>query len=365
MLAERLLVWAAGALRPLPWRREPRDPYHVWVSEVMLQQTQVATVIPYFERFVARLPTVAALAAAPLDEVLKLWEGLGYYARARNLHAAAHQVMDQHGGELPRTVEGLLALPGIGPYTAGAIASLAFGRRAPAVDGNVRRVLCRLFLVETDPRQRAIQKRLWALAEGLLAPLPPAQAGALNEALIELGALVCTPRAPNCAACPLIDFCGAYQAGRQEELPPRSPRRPVPHHVVTAAVIWQGGETGRILIARRALDDMLGGLWEFPGGKCGAGESLTACLRREIREELGIEIEVGEPLPVVRHAYTHFRITLHPFHCRLVAGRPRAIDCADWRWVALHELEQFPFSKADLEIITALRVSRSPPETSR
>lgn len=359
VLAERLLAWADGGLRDLPWRGEPRNPYHVWVSEVMLQQTQVATVVPYFERFVARFPSIASLAAASLDQVLKLWEGLGYYARARHLHAAARRVMADYGGQLPKGVEELRALPGIGAYAAGAIASLAFGQRAPAVDGNARRVLSRLFAIDTDPRQPATQKQLWALAEAILKTLPEARAGLFNEGLMELGATLCTPQVPNCVACPLADFCQARQRGRQTELPVRVPRRRVPHYVVTAAVIREDGDRGRVLIARRALDDMLGGLWEFPGGKCSRGEPLPDCLRREIREELGVEIEVGEQLTVVRHAYTHFSITLHAFACRLLRGRPRAIDCADWRWVALEELERFAFSSADHKIIAALHARPS------
>lgn len=370
-LVPRLLLrWAGGKLRGWPWRDEPHEPYRTWVSEVMLQQTQAATVAPYFTRFVERFPDVQTLADASLDEVLKTWEGLGYYSRARNLHKAAQIVAVEHGGQLPRSLEGLMKLPGIGRYTAGAIASIAFGVDAPVLDGNVRRVLCRLFAIRGDPRAAATQKQLWQLAESLL---PPGQAGAFNEALMELGATVCTPRAPDCAHCPLAGtdqagdrqgrpyrhapaatsagVCEAYAQGIAESLPVKAARRPLPYYDVTAAVIRK---RGKLLIAQRRSGDMLGGLWEFPGGKCQDGETLPACLRREIKEELGITIEVGEKIVAVKHAYTHFKITLHAFACRHVAGRVRAVGVADWHWVTPDELDAFAFPVTDQKIIAAL-----------
>jgi A/G-specific adenine glycosylase len=353
--AERLLAWFAANARGLPWRRggleqSARTPYRVWLVEVMLQQTRVETVVPYYERFLARFPTIQALAEAPLEEVLKAWEGLGYYARARNLHAAARQIVADHGGQLPGTFEELLALPGVGRYTAGAVASIAFERDVPAVDGNVRRVLCRVFAIREDVTRSAVQASLEALAASLL---PPGQAGAFNEALMELGATVCTPRAPDCDRCPLCELCLAYARGEQEALPVRRPRKAVPHYDVTAAVTTR--EDGRVLVAQRNPDDMLGGLWEFPGGKCRDGEALPECLAREMHEELGVEVEVGELLTTVNHAYTHFRITLHAFRCRLAAGEPRCLDCAAFRWVTLAELDALPMSVADRKVAQALR----------
>jgi A/G-specific adenine glycosylase len=347
----QLLRWAARNLRALPWRAEPRDPYRVWVSEIMLQQTQAATVIPYFGRFMERFPTLQALARAPLDDVLKLWEGMGYYARARNLRRAAQQVMAEWGGKLPDTVQELSKLPGIGRYTAGAIASIAFGRDAAVVDGNVRRVLCRVYAIHGDARQPKAQKRLWALAE---ANLPQGKAGRWNEAMMELGATICTPRLPRCDECPFVRVCRAYALSIQEKLPERATQKRVPHYDVTAAIIRK---RGRVLIAQRPLDGMLGGLWEFPGGKRERGESLPECLQREIKEELGIEIKVGRPVTQVEHAYTHFRITLHAFECRHVSGRPHTLQVADWRWVALDELDDFAFAATDRKIIRALRKS--------
>ena len=349
----RLLRWAEKHLRDLPWRVEPRDPYRVWVSEMMLQQTQVATVIPYFHRFTEHFPTVQVLAAAPLDSVLKRWEGLGYYARARHLHRAAREVVAKFDGRLPDTVEQLARLPGIGRYTAGAIASIAFGRDAPVVDGNVKRVLCRVYAIRGDARQPAIQKKLWALAE---ANLPKGKAGRWNEAMMELGATICLPHSPHCDKCPLAKVCRARALGIQDKLPTKATKKRLPHYDVTAAVIRK---RNRILIAQRPVGGMLGGLWEFPGGKREHDESLEECLRREIKEELGIEIEVGRPVTQVKHTYTHFGITLHAFECSLVRGRPRAIQVADWRWVRLDELDDFAFAVTDRKIIQVLQTSRS------
>jgi A/G-specific adenine glycosylase len=341
----KLLRWAARHLRDLPWRSEPRDPYRVWISETMLQQTQVVTVIPYFQRFTERFPTAQALAEAPLDDVLKLWEGLGYYARARNLHRAAQQVVAEFDGRLPDTVEALSKLPGIGAYTAGAIASIAFGRDAPVVDGNVKRVLCRVYALRGDARQPRIQQKLWALAA---MNLPTGKAGRWNEAMMELGATVCLPRSPRCDECPLAQVCRARALGIQEKLPAHAARQRTPHYDVTAAVIRQ---KGRILIAQRPTGGMLGGLWEFPGGKVERGESLEECLRREIREELGIEVEVGRPVTQVKHAYTHFRITLHAFECSCQSKPVKGV----WRWVRLSDLVNFAMPVTDRKILAAIQ----------
>ncbi|MDH7485758.1 MAG: A/G-specific adenine glycosylase [Anaerolineae bacterium] len=351
-ITQRLLDWTAQSLPDFPWRRT-KDPYAIWVAVVMLQQTQVATVLPYYDRFLARFPTLPDLAVAHLDDVLGIWAGLGYYARARHLLAAARLVLERHGGQLPADRQQLLALPGIGDYTAGAILSIAFGQAEPAVDGNARRVLCRLFAFDEDLRKAAAQRRLRELARRLL---PPGQAGDFNQGLMHLGAVVCTPRQPDCAACPLDGLCEGQRQGRQEELPRRLSRRAVPHYQVTAAVIWN--DDGRVLIAQRQAGDMLGGLWEFPGGRCEAGETLAECLQREVREELGLEIAVGEPVASVRHAYSHFRITLHAFHCRVLNGEPRALGCADVRWVLPGELPRFAFPVADQKIIAALHGHR-------
>jgi A/G-specific adenine glycosylase len=355
-IAAALLTWIdAGQLRDLPWREEPRDPYAVWISEIMLQQTQVATVIPYLQRWLERFPTVDALAAADLGDVLKAWEGLGYYSRARNLHKVARVIVEQHGGQVPDDRRSLLALAGIGRYTAGAILSIAFGQRAAVLDGNVKRVLARVYDVVGEIGKSATETQLWHLAEALVEAVEPQQAGPLNEALMDLGATVCLPQAPRCLLCPLHAVCLARQRGTQEERPHRPLRKPLPHFDVTAAVLRRSGRPEQFLIAQRPPEGMLGGLWEFPGGKQHAGETLAGCLRREMQEELAVEVEVGQPVAVVKHTYTHFRITLHAFECTLLAGEPQTIGVADWRWVTLDDLPNYAFAVTDQKIIAALR----------
>lgn len=355
-IAAALLAWIdAGNLRDLPWRAEPRDPYAVWVSEIMLQQTQAATVIPYLQPWLERFPTVESLAAAELGDVLKAWEGLGYYSRARNLHKAAGVVVEQHGGRLPADRRSLLALPGVGKYTAGALLSIAFGQRASVLDGNVKRVLARVYDVAGEIGQSATETQLWRLAEGLVEAVEPQQAGPLNEALMDLGATVCLPQRPRCLLCPLHDPCLARQRGTQEERPVRPVRKPLPHFDVSAAVLRRPGQPEQFLIAQRPPEGMLGGLWEFPGGKRHDGESLPDCLRREMEEELAVEVAVGQPVAVVKHAYTHFRITLHAFECQLLAGEPQPIGVADWRWAKLDDLALYAFAVTDQKIIAALR----------
>lgn len=347
-LQSKLLDWYDHQRRDLPWRDQP-DPYRVWISEVMLQQTQVTTVVPYYERFLRRFPTLADLATASLDDVLKAWEGLGYYARARNLHAAARRVIADHEGRLPRSYAALRELPGFGDYTAGAVASIAFGERVPAVDGNVKRVLARLFAITQDVSRSATTRRLRAIAAELM---PLERVGDFNQALMELGATLCTPSSPRCLLCPVNVVCDGLAQGVHESLPVKAPRRERPHFDVTAGVIRR--DDGNFLIAQRKKEAMLGGLWEFPGGKCRPGEPLPDCLCREIREELGLEIEVGQYLTTIQHAYTHFRISLHAFDCRYLGGNPQALDCADWRWVQLADLESFAFPVTDQKIIQML-----------
>jgi A/G-specific adenine glycosylase len=351
LIAESLLNWWDANHADLPWRRS-RDPYAIWVAEIMLQQTQIATVIPYYERWLARWPTVQALAAASLDEVLKMWEGLGYYGRARNLHAASQTVAHEYNGRIPDTVDGLLKLKGVGPYTAGAIASIAFGRRAPVLDGNVIRVLSRLADLPDDVTSAATRKRLWQMAGALV---PAEWPGAFNQALMELGQTLCLPAVPHCHLCPLAAHCLAQQRGTQLERPVRPSRRPTPHYHVAAGVIWR--DDGRFLITQRPHEGLLGGLWEFPGGKQEPAETLPETLRREIREELAIDIVVRQPLRPIKHAYTHFRITLHPFHATYRGGRLQHLGVAGHAWVLLDELDRYAFAVTDHKIIEQLITS--------
>ena len=313
----------------------------------MLQQTQVKTVMPYYDRWLARFPDVAALAAAEQQEVLKAWQGLGYYARARNLHRAAQVIVAEHGGQFPPSLEQAMALPGIGRTTAGGILSAAYNQATPILDGNVKRVLARLIALEVPPNKA--MARLWRLSGALL---PPQQPRDFNQAIMDLGATVCTPKTPNCPACPWSEQCRAYNLNMQTEIPMTESRSPLPHKQIGVAVIWNA--QGHILIDRRRQEGLLGGMWEFPGGKIEPGETVEACIRREIQEEIGIDVEVGDRLITIDHAYSHFRVTLNVHHCQHLSGEPQAIECDEVRWVTLDEIEQYPFPKANVQIIEAL-----------
>jgi A/G-specific adenine glycosylase len=347
-IRRRLLAWFGANARDLPWRRT-KDPYAIWVSEIMLQQTQVAAVVGYYNRFMRRFPTVQSLAKAREDTVLKLWEGLGYYSRGRNLHKAAKLIAGDYGGRLPDTVDELQKIPGIGRYTAGAIASIAFDRPAPILDGNVIRVLCRVYCIDADPKSPPAQKQLWDLAQQLVCTSHP---GAFNEAMMELGAMVCTPRSPKCDACPLSKLCLANQAGRQNELPVKTAKAPLPHYTIVAGLVFKAD---KVLIDKRKSEGLLGGLWEFPGGKKETAETFKQAVVREVREETGVEVTVGKRLCIVGHTYSHFKITLHAYLCEYVAGTARAIDCTSVKWVTPEDLQKYAFPAANAAIIRALK----------
>ena len=359
-IAARLVTWHRAHQRDLPWRHAPaghRDAYSVWISEIMAQQTRVETVAGYYTAWMQRFGSVETLAAAAQHDVLTLWQGLGYYARARNLHRAAGVIVARHGGRLPSRREELLALPGIGRYTAGAILSLAFNQAQPILDGNVKRVLARLEDISEPISDSSTERALWKRAADLVEAAPAESYGLCNEALMELGATLCSPTRPRCLLCPIQAYCQAAANGTQEERPVRKKRAAIPHYDVAAGIIWQGEAlVSKLLIAQRPQEGMLGGLWEFPGGKLEAEDvDLRACLRREIDEELAIRIAVLEPLTTVKHAYTHFRITLHAFHARWIAGVPKTLGCDDVRWIDPSDLENFPFPVTDQKLIKALR----------
>ncbi|MCU0842142.1 MAG: A/G-specific adenine glycosylase [Thiobacillaceae bacterium] len=320
--AARIVDWQGRCGRHgLPWQGGG-DPYAIWVSEIMLQQTQVETVIPYYRRFLARFPDIAALAAAPPDEVLALWSGLGYYARGRNLHAAARLIVERHGGAFPRRHEDILALPGIGRSTAAAIAAFAYGERRAILDGNVKRVLARVFGVEGWPGERAVEDRLWALAEDLL---PGRDLRAYTQGLMDLGATVCTRSRPRCAACPLQTDCVASSQGRQAELPGPRPRKALPSRATAMLVLLHAGQ---VLLERRPPTGIWGGLWSLPEGAVDEDPAAAAA-------RLGCQVDSARPLPGLTHAFTHFRLAISPW--RLEVRRCPAAESPGRLWLPLEE----------------------------
>lgn len=344
--AARLLAWYDTSTTEMPWRGQ-RDPYRIWLSEVMLQQTRIAAAEGYYRRFLERFPTIQSLAESTLDEVLKLWEGLGYYARARNLHRLAQLVVAEYGGEFPASAEGLQALPGIGRYTAAAIASIAFGEAVAVLDGNVIRVLTRLIDLPEDIGQPQVKERLWALANDLL---PANRPGDYNQALMDLGRMVCTPRRPDCPHCPVREFCLAAARGTQELRPVKKPKAPLPEVCAAAAVIRD--ETGRLLLVQRPEEGLLGGLWMLPGGRCEPDESYADCLQRSLAQSLGVQIRVGQEMAATAQTLTHFRLRLRAFASEVIAGTPSG--AIRWAWVAPAELSNYSLGKADREIVERL-----------
>lgn len=346
-MAAALLAWYRRQGRDLPWRRQ-RDPYRIWVSEVMLQQTRVETVIPYYERWIARFPTAADLATAPADEVLQHWAGLGYYARARHLHAAAREVVARYGGTVPDDPAAFASLQGVGEYTAGAVLSIAYGRPLPAVDGNVLRVWARLANLDDDVTRTATRRKV---AAQVAAVIPPGDAADFNQALMDLGALVCVPGLPHCGQCPLAAWCGARAAGRSGELPVRGKKAPPVPAPMVAGVVWDGG---RVLLARRPERGLLAGLWEFPSFPVAPGEAPAGALARGLARRFDLQVTVGALLVAVDHAFSHRRWHLQAFAAALTAASPRPRDGAGLRWAEPAELADFALPAAFRKVAGAL-----------
>jgi A/G-specific adenine glycosylase len=355
-LPSKLLAWYRAHKRTLPWRGHP-SAYAVWVSEIMLQQTRVETVIPYFEKWMRLFPDIRSLADASEHTVLNAWEGLGYYSRARNLHKAAKIVAEQYGGEIPRNLDELRKLPGIGRYTLGAIASIAFGMDVSALDGNIKRVYARIFDVTEPVDSPAGEKILWALADE---NLPKGHAGNYNQALMDLGAMICVPKNPRCLICPVMSLCQARQNGTQNQLPVKTPKKDVPHYVQAAAVVI---ERGRVLLALRPSKGLLGGMWEFPNGRVNGDPARE--LPNALKTEYNLRLRVSdnpraersdkrseerrrsaEAIGTVQHGYSHFSVTTHVFRCELLSP-PKETNL---KWVPLKALNTYPMGKIDRQI---------------
>ncbi len=338
--------WYKKHARSLPWR-QTRDPYKIWISEVMLQQTTVNTVIPYYGRWIEIFPTIEALAAAPIQKILKTWQGLGYYQRARNLHKAARIICSRHNGQLPRDPAKLKELPGFGPYTSGAVASIAFDISSPIIDANVRRVVMRLLALEgyADTSQDK------AVNTFLIKVMPRRDAGTFNQALMELGALVCRNREPLCLLCPVRNDCAACRKGKQEIIP-KTKKRILKNIDVAIGILRRNN---KFLVQKRPAHGLLADLWEFPGGKIEKGESPQQALERELKEELGIHIRRASHIMDVRHFYTQFRVHLHVFDCE-PHSYPTAHNMR--KWLTLNQLQNYPMPSGSARIVDRLLATR-------
>ncbi len=343
---KKLIKWfqTERAHLPIPGRGVT-NPYAIWVAEVMLQQTQVTTVWPYYKNWMRDYPSISDLAAAKQDQVLKNWEGLGYYSRARNLHRGAQFVIDEFDGDLPRTIAELLQIPGIGPYTSAAIASLAFGEAVPVLDGNVLRVFSRLTRHKSDITLSKTKRDISDMLARLMTYENP---GAFNQGLMDLGRSICTPRNPNCSNCPINEICDSRRVGDMEAYPVKPKSRPIPHYNIVIGLIRRGQ---KLLIQKRPESGLLGGLWEFPGGKIETGESREEAVLREIEEETGLVVDLGEEIGTINHAYTHFKITLTAWFCDWVDGEAQMHASSDSKWIHFSEINQHAFPKANLKIL--------------
>jgi A/G-specific adenine glycosylase len=342
-----MIGWYQRNHRKLSWRKTSNS-YFIWVSEVMLQQTQVKTVLNYYPSFIKKFPTIRQLASASLEEVLKSWELLGYYARARNLHRAAKIIIDQYDGTIPSNYKKFRGLPGVGDYISAAVTSIAFNQPYAALDGNVKRVLARLLLTDLPVNKQTSNKTYQSQANRLLDPANP---GIFNQAMMELGATVCKPAVPLCADCPVTIFCKAFQQNKQTSYPRKIKKSKIPEYRIAIGVIKK---SDKFLIAKRPPEGMLGGLWEFPGGKIKEGELPADACVREVKEELNLSVKVEKYLVQVKHAYTHFKVVIEVFICNHPRGEIILNGLTDYRWVNFSELVNYPIPSANHKIIKYL-----------
>ena len=343
MIKRELLLWYSENKRILPFRKTS-NPYKIWLSEVMLQQTKVKTVIPYYNRWLKHYPTLQSAADARIDNLLKLWEGLGYYQRCRNFHKALQIVVNNYKGKIPRSFDRFIDLPGVGEYTAGAVLSIAFNKPIPAIDGNVKRVMSRILGIKnlTSYNSRRMKNTINKF-------IPKDNPGNFNQALMELGALLCTPQKPNCAKCPIAKYCSAYKSSKPGSYPSSKESRKIPHYIIVTGIIWRDT---KFYIQKRDERIMLGGLWEFPGGKVEKKESLVQALNREIEEECGIIPIIKGRIGCVEHSYSHFSISLNCFHC--IEGDEKIQSSNIRAWISHKEIGLYPFPKANHKLFTLI-----------
>jgi A/G-specific adenine glycosylase len=340
-IQSKLLQWFRKNGRDLPWRKT-RDPYAIWVSETMLQQTQVATVIPYYQKFLKSFPTVRHLAKADLSKVLKVWEGLGYYSRARNLHRTSQIVLNHFRGKIPETLKDLLSLPGIGRSTAGAILSFAFNKAAPILDGNAKRIISRLFAVSDNPAKGKTEGLLWQISESLI---PKGYSNSFNQAIMDLGSMLCTPKDPQCLRCPLRLLCKGRIKGELERYPAKGPKKTIPHIEAISAVVQKDG---KVLLNQRPPTGLLGGLWEFPNWKSEGKRRLRLRLRKYLKKETGLNVEVKEFIGAFHQTYSHFKLTLQVYHCHSLNKN------REGKWVPIRNLHLLPMSRIHRKVADAI-----------
>ncbi len=346
----KLLDWFEKHQRQLPWRAT-KNPYNIWVAEVMLQQTQVKKVLDYYHRFLSKFPTIIALAQASVQQVLKAWEGLGYYARARHLHQAAQIIAENYDGKIPTTFKEFSTLPGAGNYITAAVLSQAFDAPYAVVDGNVKRVLARLLLIDQPVNGSSSTRMFLEKMDELLDHGHP---GAFNQAMMELGAVVCRPDHPQCSQCPIASFCLAFHTGAQNSYPKSIRRRETPTYHIAVGVIHHDGH---VLITRRPFDGLLGGLWEFPGGRLKPGESPEQACLRTIKEKTDLEVQINRFVTRVHHAYSHFKIIMDVFDCQMRSGTISLAGPAEYRWIDLSELKNFPLHVAVHKFMPLLKAA--------
>ena len=341
-----LLKWYDANVRPFPWR-STRNPYKVWLSEIMLQQTQVKTVVPYYNRWVAKFPTIKSVTKTNMESLLKMWEGMGYYARVRNFHSACIAVMNRFGGRMPDNYQDFQSLPGVGPYVAGAVMSIAYNLPIPAVDSNAYRVVSRIKSINLP--FNSCKNEIIGFLSSHISPNRP---GDFNQAIMDIGREICTSKNPSCDICPIQKYCSAFVNNAVDKYPFRAKRKKKPHYMVAVGVVWKGN---KILISKRKENGLLGGLWEFPGGKIQNGEDAKKCVIRKVNEKLGVRVRPGRLLKQIKHAYSHFSITLDAYHCDFVGGSPRALRCDNWQWILPQQIKTLPFSKANHKLFDQIQ----------